>query len=146
MRVPVWTLVIVLWPHFSAGTIISEALPPQTRSSSLTACLNKAAASFHRKKPAAFPSRVTASCRNKTSGDSRTVGPAVFLIEREAKKNGGWRSNLDSKAINLCCWVAGIHTLGKCVILVCKNLHAYREAENERHLLIQFHSSQTLSC
>lgn len=27
------------------------------------------------------------------------------------------------------------------MILVCKNLHAYREAENERHLLVQFHFS-----
>lgn len=43
-------------------------------------------------------------------------------------------SNLDSRPINLCfCWVAGIQTCRKCVILVCKNLHANREAENQRH-------------
>lgn len=60
---------------------------------------------------------------------------AVFLIDR-----GGASSNLDSRPINLCCcWVAGIQRVSKCVILVCKSLHAYREAENERHLLIQFH-------
>lgn len=53
-------------------------------------------------------------------------------------------SNLDSRPINLCCcWVAGIQRLRKCVILVCKNLHAYREAENESHLLTRLHFSQT---
>lgn len=84
------------------------------------------------------------------------VGTAVFLMDsgaekkKKKEKEGGWgvempRSNLDFRPINLCCcWVAGIQRRRKCVILVCKNLHAYRGAENERHLLVQFHISQTV--
>jgi len=57
--------------------------------------------------------------------------------------------NLDSGPINLCCcWVAGIQR--KCVIALCKDLHACSEAENERHLQFRstfyISSSVLLSC
>lgn len=67
-----------------------------------------------------------------------SFGNAVFLMDSAADKINRGRgmpsSNLDFRPINLCCcWGAAIHTERKRVILVCKNLHAYREAENQRH-------------
>lgn len=97
-----------MWPHFSAGTCISEALPWQTRSSSLTACLNKAGASFHQKRHAAFLSRHTVAQILWNRG-SRTVGPAVFLIDREAKKGGEDPTSTLRPLISAAEWLAFRH-------------------------------------